>query len=352
MYIILAIIFFGVLIAIHEFGHFAAAKCLGVKVNEFSIGMGPAIFKRRRGETLYALRCLPVGGYCAMEGEDEETDDPRAFTRQPGWKRLIILCAGSFMNFVLGFLLVLVVYAQAAGFYSTTIDSFFEGCPYEGEAGLQVGDEIYSVDGHRTWFMGNVSTFLARGDGVYDIVVIRDGEKVELKEFEFVPIEYEGYESPMYGMSYRVEPATFSSVVESSWNMTQDFVRSVWLALTDLVTGAMGVDQLAGVVGIVDMINDVGTETAEQSGFGAALNEIAYLGAFIAVNLAVMNILPIPALDGGRVLFLLLNGAVHAVTRKRIPARYEGYVHAAGLVLMLGLMAVVMYNDIARIVTS
>lgn len=352
MYIILAIILFGLLIAVHEFGHFAAAKGLGVKVNEFSIGMGPAIFKRQKGETLYALRCLPIGGYCAMEGEDEETDDPRAFSRQPGWKRLIVLCAGSFMNFVFGFLLVLIVYAQAAGFYTPVINSFFEGCPYEGEEGLQAGDEIYSIDGHRTWFTGNVSTFLARGDGVYDIVVIRDGEKVELNDFEFVPIEYEGYDSPMYGMNYGVEPATFLSVIENSWNMTKDFVRSVWLALSDLVSGAMGVDQLAGVVGIVDMINDVGTETAQQAGIGAALNEIAYLGAFIAVNLAVMNMLPIPALDGGRVLFLLLNAAVHAVTRRRIPARYEGYVHAAGFVLMLGLMAVVMYNDIARIVTS
>lgn len=196
MYIIIAIIAFGLLIAVHEFGHFSAAKLLGIKVNEFSIGMGPAILKRQRGETFYALRCLPIGGYCAMEGEDEETDDPRAFTRQPGWKRLIVLCAGSFMNFILGFLLVLVVYVQAAGFYSPVIDSFAEGCPYEGGQALMAGDEIYSVDGHRTWFMGNVSTFLSRGDGVYDIVVIRDGEKVELKDFKLVPVEYEG------GMSY------------------------------------------------------------------------------------------------------------------------------------------------------
>ena len=298
MYIILAIILFGLLIAVHEFGHFAAAKLLGVKVNEFSIGMGPAFFKRQRGETLYALRCLPIGGYCSMEGEDEETDDPRAFTRQPAWKRLIVLCAGSFMNFLLGFLLVLIVYVQAAGFYSPVIDSFAEGCPYEGEGALMAGDEIYSIDGHRTWFMSNVSTFLSRGDGV------------------------------------------------------SDCVRSVYLALTDLVAGVVGIDQLSGVVGIVDMINDVGTEVAAERGFGAALTEIAYLGAYIAVNLAVMNMLPIPALDGGRVLFVLINGFVYLVSRRRIPAKYEGYVHAGGLVLMLALMAVVMYNDIAWIVVT
>ena len=109
MYIILAIIFFGILIAIHEFGHFSAAKLLGVKVNEFAIGMGPAIFKKQKGETLYSLRCLPIGGYCAMEGEDEDTGDPRSFTTQPGWKRFIILVAGSFMNFLLGFLIVLII---------------------------------------------------------------------------------------------------------------------------------------------------------------------------------------------------------------------------------------------------
>ena len=143
MYIILAIIFFGVLIAIHEFGHFSAAKLLGVKVNEFAIGMGPAIFKKRRGETLYSLRCLPIGGYCAMEGEDEDTGDPRSFTVQPGWKKFIILVAGSFMNFLLGLLIVLIIYSSAAGFYSPVISGFVDGCPYEGENALQVGDEIY-----------------------------------------------------------------------------------------------------------------------------------------------------------------------------------------------------------------
>ena len=244
MYIIIAIIAFGLLIAVHEFGHFSAAKLLGIKVNEFSIGMGPAILKRQRGETFYALRCLPIGGYCAMEGEDEETDDPRAFTRQPGWKRLIVLCAGSFMNFILGFLLVLVVYVQAAGFYSPVIDSFAEGCPYEGGQALMAGDEIYSVDGHRTWFMGNVSTFLSRGDGVYDIVVIRDGEKVELKDFELVPVEYEGGMS--YGLVFAVEPATFGSVLRNTWYSTMDCVRIVWLSLSDLVAGAVGLDQLTG----------------------------------------------------------------------------------------------------------
>lgn len=348
MYIILAIIFFGVLIAIHEFGHFSAAKLLGVKVNEFAIGMGPAIFKKQKGETLYSLRCLPIGGYCAMEGEDEDTGDPRSFTIQPGWKKFIILVAGSLMNFLLGLLIVLIIYSSVAGFYSPVIAGFVDGCPYEGENALQVGDEIYKIDGHRIYFASNVSTILSRGGETHDLVVIRNGEKVELDDFALTPREYEAYSSPMYGFSFGVEEATFWNTVKYSWYNTLDFVRTVWFALSDLVAGAVGVDELSGPVGIVSLINDVGqsAETAKM-----AISDIAYLGAFIAVNIAVMNLLPLPALDGGRVFFLLLNGVVHLVSRRRIPAKYEGYVHAAGMVLLLGLSAYVMYNDIARLIT-
>ena len=347
MYIILAIIFFGVLIAIHEFGHFSAAKLLGVKVNEFAIGMGPAIFKKRRGETLYSLRCLPIGGYCAMEGEDEDTGDPRSFTVQPGWKKFIILVAGSFMNFLLGLVIVLIIYSSAQGFYSPVISDFVDGCPYEGESALQVGDEIYKIDGHRIYFASNVSTILSRGGETHDIVVIRDGEKIELEDFALTPQEYEGYSSPMYGFSFAVEDATFWNTLKYSWYNTLDFVRTVWFALADLVAGAVGVDELSGPVGIVSLINDVG-QSAESAKM--AISDIAYLGAFIAVNIAVMNLLPLPALDGGRVFFLILNGAVHLVSKQRIPARYEGYVHATGMVLLLALSAYVMYNDIARLI--
>ncbi len=351
MFIVIAIIAFGVLIGIHEFGHFIAAKSLGVKVNEFSIGMGPAIFKRQKGETLYALRILPIGGYCAMEGEDEETDDPRCFSRQRGWKKIIILAAGSFMNFLLGLVLVLVIFSQAAGFNAPVISGFTENNPYEGENALQVGDEIYSVDGHRIYFTGNFSLYLSRNSSqVYDIVVIRDGERVELNDFAMKPYE-QADGSTAYGLSFSVVEANLGNTLKYSWYTTIDFVRQVWLALSDLVGGLMGLDDMAGVVGIVDMINDVGSETAQNEGVGIALMDIGYLVAFIAVNLAVMNMLPIPALDGGRVLFVLLNGLIHLITRKRIPARYEGYVHTAGFVLLLGLMVVVMYNDISRIIS-
>lgn len=351
MFIVIAIIAFGILIGIHEFGHFVAAKSLGVKVNEFSIGMGPAIFKRQKGETLYALRCLPIGGYCAMEGEDEETEDPRCFTKQRAWKRIIILCAGSFMNFLLGFVLVVIIFSQVGGFNAPVISSFTENNPYQGENALQVGDEIYSVDGHRIYFTGNFSLYLSRGaDTTYDIVVIRDGEKVELNDFKLEPYE-QADGTVAYGLAFSTDPATFGNVIKYSWYTTIDFVRQVWLALSDLVSGLVGLDDMAGVVGIVDMINDVGSQTAQDEGIGIALMDVGYLVAFIAVNLAVMNMLPIPALDGGRVLFVLINAVVRLFTRRSIPARYEGYVHTAGFVLLIGLMVVVMYNDISRLIT-
>ena len=157
MYILLAILVFGILIAVHELGHFLVAKACGVRVDEFAIGMGPAIWKKQKGETLYAVRCLPIGGFCAMAGEDEAIDDPRAFTSQPAWKRFLILCAGAFMNFVFGLLLLLIVFAQAKSFSTPTLTDFMDGCPYQGENALQVGDTIWSIDGHRVYFTTNVS---------------------------------------------------------------------------------------------------------------------------------------------------------------------------------------------------
>lgn len=348
MYIIIAILMFGLLVAIHELGHFSAAKWLGVRVNEFSIGMGPAILKKQRGETLYSLRCLPIGGYCALEGEDEETNDPRCFSRQPAWKKLIILAAGSFMNFLLGLVIMLILYAGSTEFLTTELTSFMEGCPYEGA--LQTGDEFYSIDGHRTYFTNNVTTYLNRGGETHDVVVIRDGQKVKLENLRLVPIKYPGQTELKFGFYFGGRTQGPLLFIKYAWYECVDFVRQVWMALSDLVAGAVGLNELTGPVGIVDMINDVGSETQKEAGVAAALENIAFMSAFIAVNLAVMNLLPLPALDGGRIFFLVLNVIINALFKRRIPAKYEGYVHAAGMILLLGLMAVVMWNDIVRII--
>lgn len=351
MYIIIAIIIFGILIAIHEFGHFTAAKLCGVKVEEFAIGMGPALFKKQKGETVYALRILPIGGFCAMAGEDEESDDPRAFTNQGFWKKLVILCAGSFMNLVLGIVLILIMYAGAQAFVTPTIDHFMDGCPYEGTEAMQAGDTFYSIDGQRIYLVSDVSSFLMRGDGVYDIVMLRDGEKVELKDFALTTKTYAEYanDGPKYGFVFGYTEATFGTKLEYTWNTTLEFSRLVWLGLGDLINGKVGLKDMSGPVGIVDMMNEVGQQAESTK---AAADNLLYISAFIAVNLAIMNMLPIPALDGGRVFLMIVTVIVEAVSHKKLDPKYEGYIHLGGMVLLLGLMALVMYNDIAKLITG
>ena len=349
LYIIVAILIFGLLVAIHELGHFTAAKLCGVRVTEFAVGMGPAILKKQGKETLYSLRCIPFGGFCAMEGEDEDSDDPRAFTNQKPWKRLIILVAGSFMNFLLGLVIVLILYSSADYFRAPVIDSFFDGCPYESAEGLQVGDRFIRIDGKRVWQSDEVAELLARGGEEHDIVVRRDGRLVKLEDFHFVPIEYEGYERKMYGFSFGVDRASFGNTVRYSWNTSMRFVRLVWDGLAQLVHGKVSVNDLSGPVGIIDYMAETG-EQAES--VRAGMYDIFFFGAFIAVNLAVMNMLPIPALDGGRVFLLIVTAIIEGITRKKLNPKYEGYIHAAGMILLLALMAYVMLHDIIRVVTK
>lgn len=349
MYIVIAILMFGVLIFVHELGHFLTAKALDVQVNEFSICMGPAIFKKQRGETLYALRCIPVGGYCAMEGEDEASDNPRAFTSKAWWRRLIILAAGSFMNFLTGLLVLAILYSSVAGFSTVRIDSFFDGCPYQSEEGLHVGDELYKIDGRRVYIYSDVSMLLGRNKtGVYDLTVRRDGKLVELKDFELKPVEYEadGEKTYKYGFYFASEEKSLGGVLKNTWNTAMDFTRLVWLGLEDLISGMVSVDQMSGPVGIVSVIAETGKSSATVRD---GLANVAYLGAFIAINLAVMNMLPLPALDGGRIFLLLVNSAFTALTKKKIPARLEGFVHAAGMVILLAFMAFVTFKDIWKL---
>ena len=343
MYILLAILMFGFLIFIHELGHFLSAKLLDVQVNEFAICMGPVLWQKKKGETTYSLRAIPIGGFCAMEGEDEESDNPRAFPQKSWWRRLIILAAGSFMNFVAGFLAIVLLY--------TIVTDFFEGCPLESSDGLQAGDELYKIDGRRVYLYSDVGMLLSRNKtGVYDVVVKRNGELVELHEFEMKPQLYmvDGQQEYKYGLYFGTVPGGFSNCLKYSWYTAMDFARLVWMSLEDLVSGLVSVSDMSGPVGIVSTISEVGNQSATVRD---GLQNIAYLGAFIAINLAVMNMLPLPALDGGRIFLLLVNSLFTAITKKKIPAKYEAYVHAAGMVLLLGFMAFVTFKDIWKIFT-
>ena len=344
VYILIAILLFGVLITVHEAGHFTAAKLCGVRVNEFAVGMGPAIIKKRKGETDYSLRCIPIGGFCSMAGEDEESDDPRAFTNQPAWKRLIILVAGSFMNFLLGMLIIAILFAPARAFISPVIAQFAEGCPYEGP--LQVGDRFWSVDGHRIYQYYDFSDYMDKNGTVHDIVVIRDGHRFKLNDFNMEKLLYEGETQKRYGFSFGYEEATFTVKLRNVWNTSMEFVRWVWAGLSELVNGRVSMNEISGPVGIVDMIAETGEQAETTSD---AFYSIFYLGAFIAINLAVMNMLPIPALDGGRVFLLIVTTVIEKIIGKKLDPKYEGYIHAAGMVLLLAFMAFVMFNDVLKL---
>lgn len=347
LYVIIAILIFGLLVAIHEFGHFSAAKLCGVRVEEFAVGMGPALWKKQKGETLYSLRAVPFGGYCAMTGEDGESDDPRAFSNQSVWKRLVILVAGSFNNFLLGFLIVMTLQLISGYVISPTITEFMEGCPYESAAGLRVGDRFERINGHRIIVQDDVNRYLG-DDGDYDLVLRRGDQTVTLEHFRLERLDYA--EGRYFGFRFGVyEKASFGQNLYEAWSMTKSYVSLVWQSLGMLVHGEVGVNDLAGPVGIVDMM---ATESAKQSSVSEALWTIFSFGAFIAVNLAVMNMLPIPALDGGRVFLLLVTAVIEAVTRKKLDPKYEGYIHTAGMVLLLALMAYVMLHDIFRLVTG
>ena len=351
LYILAAILIFGILIAVHEWGHFIAARLCGVTVHEFAIGMGPALYQREKKGTKYAIRLLPIGGYCALEGEEDDSDDPHSLNNQGFWKKVLIFAAGAAMNFLVGFLIILCIYSTAQAFRTTEITGFFDGCPYQGEEGLQVGDAFYRIDGHRIYLFSDISTYLARGNGqTFDLVVIRDGEKVHLEDFPMTVQEYTQEDgTPFTGYGFYLngaEPATLWAKLRVSWYNAIDFVRLIWMSLGDLITGRAGMQDLSGPVGIVSTITQVGEQSASLL---EALENIAYFGALIAVNLAVMNLLPIPALDGGKIFFLAINALCMLVAKRQIPPKYENYIHAACFALLMLLMLAVTFQDVFRL---
>lgn len=341
--ILFALLFFGVIIMIHECGHFACAKLFKVKVNEFSLGMGPALFKKRKGDTLYAVRLFPIGGYVAMEGEDDASEDDRAFNKKPVWQKMIIVVAGALMNLILGFILMVLLLTTSTDLIGTnTIKEFYPDA-VSSQYGLQAGDRFVEIDGHHVWSELDLSFLMSRSqDGVFDFVVERNGEKVTLNDVHFATEQQNGITLIQYDFIIIGEQPGFLNIVKNAFTQSASIVRMVWLSVFDLVTGRYGMSELAGPVGTVDIIADV-TAQAVSSG---SLTNLLTIMAFITINVGVANLLPLPALDGGRFLFL----AIEAVRRKPVNPKYEGYVHAAGLALLLLLMVVVTYNDIARIV--
>ena len=341
--IILAILAFGMLVIVHEFGHFITAKRGGVQVNEFWIGMGPTLLKKEHNGTLYCLKLLPFGGACVMEGEDEESESEHAFGKASLPRRMLIVAAGALMNFLVGFLIVLAVIqpnGPNGGYIVSTIDSVNPASTAAAAGGLQAGDEILEVDGYNILMRSDFEIALARGaDTTYEVVVRRDGEKITLPAVTLEPT-IEGEDGrKMIGLTFAEQPDSIGMHINMAVRTSVNYARMVWASLGMLVTGQVGVDQLSGPVGVAEVM----ATTASYS-----IAAFLQLVAFISINLGVMNLLPLPALDGGRLVFLILEGIRH----KPVPAKYEGYIHAAGLMLLLALMVYVTGQDILRIVAG
>lgn len=336
--LILTIILFCVMIFPHELGHFIAAKKMDVKVNEFAFGMGPKLWKKQRGETLHSIRLLPIGGFCAMEGEDGESDEPRAFGNKKPWQKIIILAAGSLMN-VLCAILIMIIITGVSGFTTNFVGELSDDSAAK-KAGLLVNDEIVRIDGKPIETWEDVSTTIMQSTGEpMEIEVKRNGDNIK---YTVNPVAtkvklQDGTESERYliGVTSKISHNPFKAIVvgtKATWEMT----GSMFSAIGNLFTGKAGIKELAGPVGMVQMVSQTQSYGWWYYGF---------LTALICMNLAIVNMLPLPALDGGRIIFVIIG----MITGKPVSEKAEGTVHLVGIAVLLLLMAYVTFNDITRI---
>lgn len=344
LYILIAILLFGVLIFVHELGHFLTARLFHVKIYEFSIGMGPKLIskKSKKTDTAYSLRLLPIGGFVSMAGEDEESDDENSLRRKPVWQRIIITAAGSVFNLLLGFLVMLFIVISMKSLGSTTIYSFQDNASSQA-SGLMVGDTIVSVDGHRAHIASDMNYYILRyGTKPIDITVIRNGEKIVIEDVVFPTQMEQDILFGKYDFSVLADTKNFGTVIKNTFYQSVMTVRMVYDSLYDLITGKYGLQQLSGPVGITGVVTDYAQDAVE----GKDSSPLFYLFVVLAINLGCMNLLPFPALDGGRIVFLIVEG----IRRKPINPKVEGYIHAAGMVLLLLLMLVVTCKDIFTLI--
>lgn len=333
MSIIYTILIFGAIIFIHELGHFIVAKLCNVKIREFALGMGPTIAKIRGKETLYSLRLFPIGGYVSMEGENEESEDERAFNKKSSLKKIAICSAGAIMNLVLGFVIILCTLIGDKVFTTTTIAKFKEDA-ISPKTGLMVNDTIVKMNGSRVYTDRDVVFEALRDDdGIITMTVKRDGEKVELPDVAF-KVEGEGEKRSIY-LDFVVygEKPTVLNTVSYAFKSTFSLARNSWKSVIELFTGKVSLMDLSGPVG-------VGKVVGEAAKFGA--ESLFNLMAFISISVGMFNLIPFPALDGGQIVIFAAEG----ITRKKISETVKGYINLVGLILLFGLMIVVTAKDI------
>lgn len=320
---------FGLIVFVHELGHFVTAKMSGVHIHEFSLGMGPAIFKKQKGETLYALRAFPIGGYVKMEGEDGESEDPRSFSRKKPWQRLIILAAGALMNFVLAYILLIIV-MFSLGAPSTTLESVVMDKP-AALAGIMANDQIIVINGEPVSEWEYVTAKIGNSQGEQLTIIVKRG--TETLSFDVIPVLSE---AKTYQLG--IQTKMMKDVDQAFVHATQRF----GMFFTDIfkffsTLGSKTEEaQIVGPVGLVKVIGD-----ASQQGI---LN-LLFLAAYISINLGIINLLPFPALDGGRIIFVL----IEMIMGRPVNREKEGFVHFIGFAILMGLMVYLVFNDISNL---
>ncbi len=342
MKIIIAILIFSFIIIFHELGHFLAAKACGIRVNEFTLGFGPKLVGFTKGETTYCIRLLLFGGACVMEGEDGGSDDPKSFNSKPVWQRMIVVLAGPFFNFILAFIMSVILIGNI-GVDKPIITSVMEGYPAE-EAGLQADDEIVSLNSYNVHFFSDVSYYVYFHTGEeIEVTYLRDGEEYTTT----VTPQYDE-ESGRYLIGftsgYGYEKVGALKTLEYGFYEIKSQIYTTVQSLKMLVTGQVGVQDMSGPVGIVKVIGDT-YETASADGAYYVFINMLNIAILLSANLGVMNLLPFPALDGGRFLMYV----IEAIRRKPAPEKLEAGLNFAGFAILMGLMVLVMISDIVKL---
>ena len=345
--ILLAIIIFGVIVFIHELGHFTAAKLCKIKVLKFAIGMGPKLIAKQFGETEYSLRLLPIGGFCDMEGEQVDIDGGenvgdrpvhvRSLNNRPIWQRFILYFAGPFMNIVLGFVIAVILTCMMNAVPSTQIGEFKDNA-IAAENGLKVGDEIIKVNGMRIFTPSELSYQAASAESEnFDVIVKRDGKKIELKNVKLFDMSEGKFVFGINGLD-----KTPFNVLGYSVKDTISTARLIWISLGDLISGKYGLQDMSGPIGIV---NEIGNAASSGKTVKQSAMSLMSLSMFLSINLGIVNLLPIPGLDGGHILLLI----IEAIRRKPLKPNHEVYANLVGLGLIMLLIVVITFSDIMKL---
>lgn len=335
--ILIAILIFGMLIFIHEFGHYLTARAFHVTIREFAIGMGPKILTKtsRKSGITYSLRALPIGGFVSMVGEDEESEDENAFHRKPVWQRIIITVAGAAMNVLVGILVMSILVMTQESLPSTTIAQFRESETISTqEYGLQEGDKILKVDGTRVFIANElIYEIMRKGYEPIPVTVEREGKVITLDSVTFPTFTDSGVQFGDIDFYVYAEARTPINVLKHAVFRSTSTIKMIWESLFDLLTGRYGVESVSGPVGVTEALGE-----AASSG----LADLVYLSVVISMNLGIMNLLPLPALDGGRLMFQI----IELIRRKPVNPNVEGVVHFVGFVLLMTLFVVITFKDI------